>query len=148
MLGLAGLASFAAIVGLAQGMSLGGTRAEAEFPALGPCTVVDGDTLRCSGERVRLLGIDAPEMPGHCREGRDCAEGDPYASTASLQKAMTGELHIERVGQDHYGRTLAMVAGDRGDLSCWQLRKGRATYKANWDDGGRVAQECPAAAAL
>ena len=31
------------------------------------CTVVDGDPLRCGSERVRLLGIDAPELPGHCR---------------------------------------------------------------------------------
>lgn len=30
------------------------------------CEAIDGDTLRCSEiGRVRLLGIDAPEMPGH-----------------------------------------------------------------------------------
>ena len=28
------------------------------------CTVTDGDTVRCNGERIRLLGIDAPELPG------------------------------------------------------------------------------------
>ena len=27
---------------------------------LGPCTVTDGDTLRCGEERLRLTGIDAP----------------------------------------------------------------------------------------
>ena len=36
------------------------------------CTVTDGDTIRCDGEPIRLLGIDTPEVPGHCREGRDC----------------------------------------------------------------------------
>ena len=109
------------------------------------CTVTDGDTLGCGPERIRLLAIDAPELPGHCRPGRDCAPGDPYASTASLDQAMAGELTIERVGQDHYGRTLARVAGAQGDLSCWQLARGHAIYKGSWDDGLRVARSCPGA---
>lgn len=56
---------------------------------------------------------------------------------------MIGELTIKRVGQDDYGRTLAMVAGDKGDLSCWQLRHEQVIYKAEWDDGLNVARTCP-----
>lgn len=111
------------------------------------CEATDGDTLRCGSERVRLLAIDAPELPGHCREGRVCAPGDPYASTSSLADAMTGQLTIARVGQDHYGRTLALVAGSKGDLSCWQLARGQGIYKSAWDNGLRVARACPAAVA-
>lgn len=107
------------------------------------CRVTDGDTIRCGDERIRLLAIDAPEMPGHCRRGRICAPGDPYASTESLRSALTGDLTIDRVGEDHYGRTLARVAGDKGDLSCWQLERGHAIYKADWDNGLRVARTCP-----
>jgi micrococcal nuclease len=33
------------------------------FLCLAP-VAVDGDTLRCGGDLVRLIGIDAPEMPG------------------------------------------------------------------------------------
>jgi endonuclease YncB( thermonuclease family) len=110
------------------------------------CTVTDGDTVNCNGERIRLLGIDAPELPGHCREGRDCAPGDPYASTSSLSRALTGVLRITRVGEDHYGRTLAAMTGDQGDLSCWQLEHGQAIYKRQWDDGQRIAGTCPASA--
>lgn len=120
----------------------GGTAAYAEV--LSGCSVTDGDTIRCGGERIRLLGIDAPELPGHCRSGRTCAPGDPYASTKSLSDALTGPLTIERVGEDHYGRTLAMVAGGNGDLSCWQLAHNQVIYKADWDDGLRVARTCPA----
>lgn len=109
------------------------------------CRVTDGDTIRCQGERIRLLGIDAPELPGHCREGRDCAPGDPWASTASLESAMSPTMRISRVGEDRYGRTLAQVAGDRGDLSCWQLSHDQAIYKPRWDDGLRVARTCPRA---
>jgi endonuclease YncB( thermonuclease family) len=109
------------------------------------CTVTDGDTVRCGGERIRLLGIDAPELPGHCRPGRDCAPGDPYASTSNLSDALSGTIRITRVGEDHYGRTLATMAGSEGDLSCWQLKHGQAIYKPQWDDGARVAHTCPAA---
>lgn len=112
------------------------------------CTATDGDTIRCGGERIRLLAIDAPELPGHCRQGRVCAPGDPYASASSLAEALTGELTIERVGEDHYNRTLARVArvaGARGDLSCLQLENGQAIYKSEWDDGMRIAQRCPGA---
>ena len=110
------------------------------------CTVVDGDTLRCGRERVRLLGIDAPELPGHCQAGRHCAPGDPFASTRSLRDALArGPVSIQRVGQDHYGRTLALVRAGRTDLSCWQVSRSQAIYKPYWDTDGRLAQICPAA---
>ncbi|MDB5581505.1 MAG: nuclease [Bradyrhizobium sp.] len=96
---------------------------------------------------MRLLGIDAPELPGHCRQGRDCAPGDPFRSTASLQVAVDPEMAIERVGQDRYGRTLAMVRGRAGDLSCWQLRHRQAVYRPGWDNGLLVARTCPRVAA-
>lgn len=111
-------------------------------PIAEPCRVVDGDTIRCGSERIRLLGIDAPELPGHCRVGRVCAAGDGPASRDSLATAMVGPLSIERVGKDRYGRTLALVTGARGDLSCWQLRQRQAAYVARWDNGMALAERC------
>lgn len=108
------------------------------------CWATDGDTIRCGKERIRLLGIDAPELPGHCRKGRRCAPGDPYASKASLSGAMAGRLSIRRVGRDRYGRTLALVSGASGDLSCYQLAHGRAIYRADWDNGRLLASICAA----
>jgi len=109
------------------------------------CRVVDGDTLYCDGGRIRLLGIDAPELPGHCAPGRDCAPGDPYESTRSLAEAMGDgrSLAIAVIGSDRYGRTLAMVKGAKGDLSCWQLAHREAIYRSRWDNGGLVAAACP-----
>ncbi|QNE33247.1 thermonuclease family protein [Sphingomonas sp. NBWT7] len=111
--------------------------------SLSGCTATDGDTIRCGDERIRLLAIDAPELPGHCRKGRKCAPGDPYASSANLDAALTGDLSIDRAGEDRYGRTLARVAGAKGDLSCWQLEHAHAIYKVDWDNGWRVARTCP-----
>lgn len=144
---LGGAAAIGVLVGVAPALTLLESSAvTARYGALiGGCSVTDGDTIRCGGERIRLIGIDAPELPGHCRKGRVCAPGDPHASTSSLSDAMTGELTIERVGEDRYGRTLALVAGAKGDLSCWQLAHGQAIYKSAWDDGLRVARACPSA---
>lgn len=127
--------------------SYGGTVADAapqNVSQVSGCSATDGDTLNCAGERIRLLGIDSPEMPGHCAYGRDCVIGDPYAAQASLQSAVQFQygLTIERVGTDRYGRTLGMVYVGNQSLSCHQLAAGQAIYRGDWDDGGRVSNEC------
>lgn len=110
------------------------------------CTVTDGDTLRCGKERIRLLAIDAPEKPGQCRAGRNCAPGDPEASTRNLRAAIATTMVIRRIGYDRFGRTLALVEARGRDLSCHQLESEAAIYNPRWDDGGFVRARCPAAA--
>jgi micrococcal nuclease len=69
---------------------------------------IDGDTFRTAdGRRYRLARIDAPEMPGHCRRGRRCVEGDPYAAKQALQWFLDDDnLVCKPVGTDYYRRTL------------------------------------------
>ena len=138
---LIGAAGIGGVVGVGSTFAPSAPAAVGEI--VSDCRATDGDTIRCGDERIRLLAIDAPELPGHCRRGRKCAPGDPVASTESLRAAMVGTLRIDRVGTDHYGRTLATVVSDRGDLSCWQLSRGQVIYRRDWDDGGRVAATCP-----
>ncbi len=62
------------------------------------CRAVDGDSLRCGRERIRLYDVYAAELnePGG-REAR-----------AKLRRLISsGELRIVRRGRDRYGRTLA-----------------------------------------
>lgn len=114
--------------------------------ALTACTATDGDTLRCGDERVRLLGIDAPELHG-CRPGRQCVAGDGAAARGALVELLAGhQLTIERTGTDVYGRTLAVVFADGRNLSCGMIAAGQAVYVPRWDNGGRVARDCPALA--
>jgi endonuclease YncB( thermonuclease family) len=109
-----------------------------------PVRVLDGDTIVVGKEHIRLLGIDAPEMPGHCRKGRDCAPGDPFQSKAMLEAAITGaKLVIHRVDKDRYGRTVADVFANGTSLSCRQLAAAQAIYWAKYDNRGRIAKECP-----
>lgn len=71
----------------------------------------DGDTVASpSGERIRLLYIDAPEMPSSSRNCRrvHCPAGDPHAAKAALQRALdSGIVTCEGAEQDRYGRRLA-----------------------------------------
>lgn len=104
--------------------------------------VVDGDSLRCGSERLRLLGIDAPELHG-CRPGRQCVAGDGNAAKQSLARGVQlGSFHYERVGRDRYGRSLVMAWAGGTNLACWQIRRGYAEYVAKWDDGSLVAKAC------
>ncbi len=105
------------------------------------CAAIDGDTIRCGRERIRLIGIDAPELAGHCRRGRVCVEGDGEASRRSLAARMEGwQITARRFGRDRYGRTLALVYAGGVNLSCWQVMRGQAQYVPRWDEGTEVSR--------
>lgn len=83
--------------------------------------VVDGDTfaarLRLSSgtetsERIRLRGIDAPEMKAQCADELRRAEA---AATALRAMLAEGGVTISNIGPDKYGRVLADVATKRTD---------------------------------
>ena len=108
------------------------------------CSVTDGDTIRCGDERIRITGIDAPETRA-CRTGRQCVPGDGQASKRALEGLVYGaNLSIVRLGQDRYGRTLAVVYANGTNVACAQLAARQAFYIARWDDDGLVAADCPA----
>lgn len=102
---------------------------EREYRTIVDCPsayVVDGDTLRCGRERVRLLGIDAPEIEP-CPRRRVCAPGDRHASKRSLAVAVRlGPVRYQPITVDRYGRQVAIVWAGAVNLSCWQLRQGQA----------------------
>ena len=128
-----------AILGLAAGAAAGSTIWSSIAGDGGPsftCSspdVLDGDTIDCGSTRVRLSGIDAPELPGHCRPGRICTPGDPYASTANL-RAVIGEqtLTCRQSETDVYGRAIARCTAGEQDLSCAQIDGGFAVRRYGW----------------
>ena len=104
--------------------------------------VVDGDSLRCGDVRLRLLGIDAPELHG-CPRWRTCVSGDGQAAKQSLAAALRlGRLSYRVVTTDRFGRSVVMAWAGKTNLSCWQLQRGQAVYKPQWDNGGLVSAAC------
>lgn len=92
----------------------------------------DGDAIRCggSGRSMRLYAIDAPEMPGACRPGRQCTPGDPFASRDHLRALTAGKTVVCRqVDLDRYGRLVVQCFADRLDLSCAMVRDGFAVER-------------------
>lgn len=90
-------------------------------------SITDGDTLRCrDGTRVRLAGIDAPELPGHCRQGRQCVTGDAAASRRALAQLASGRSLTCRSVGTSYDRIVAFCQSNGVDLSCAQIRRGFA----------------------
>jgi endonuclease YncB( thermonuclease family) len=67
------------------------------------CIAIDGDTLSCEGERIRILGVNSRELHGTCAAA---AWGDRAFTVAAIRR---GPLILERHGLDRYGRTLAVV---------------------------------------
>lgn len=83
---------------------------------------IDGDTLRFGDQRIRLAGIDAPEMEGHCRPGRNCVQGDPIRSQWALHTLVTDEMIECRVeGIDRYQRLVATCVRQRDRLNINQF---------------------------
>ncbi len=89
----------------------------------GAARVVDGDTLRVAGERVRLFGIDAPESGQPCRDGGDCG-----AQSKAHLEALIGGRDVTCVPEDvdRYGRVVATCRVDGADLNRAMVRDGQA----------------------
>jgi len=89
----------------------------------------DGDSFSCAGEKIRVLGIDAPEIkhPDHgILEDQDGGSSAASATQRALKNAK--RILIVRGGKDPYGRTLAHVIVD-GELLGVKLIKGGHAYE-------------------
>jgi endonuclease YncB( thermonuclease family) len=110
-----------AVVAVAATLLQGGGQ-----PFGGRADVVDGDTLRFGAQRVRLTGLDAPELDQTCRD----AAGEGYACGAAAKAFLVGfiggrQVDCLRSGHDRYGRALAKCSVASSDL-------GNAVVGAGW----------------
>ena len=116
-----------AVVAIASLLAAASMAMSDEFT--GPVRVVDGDTLVMDDRKIRLSGIDAPEMRQNCLDlnnqwypcGRKAAQalsrrisGQPVTCALSLQP-------------DQYGRALGSCSFiDGEDMQSWLVRNGWA----------------------
>lgn len=125
---LAGCAGVMALANLRQ------QTATAAVPPLsfGAVRAVDGGTLSAQHDgkpqRIRLAGIDAPELRQTCRDanGRDWSCGAAARMRLAALVAQ-GSLTCTSQGEDRYGRLLAVCsAGGIADLGAELVRGGYA----------------------
>ena len=86
-------------------------------------TVTDGDTLKFGRERVRLWGIDAPEIHQTCPD-RWLAGIEASRKMRELVKGH--ELICENRGYDRYGRMIGLCRADGVDIQAAMVRAGMA----------------------
>lgn len=96
-------------------------------PALtGSVRVADGDSLEIGGERVRLEGIDAPELHQQCGPPDKlwpCGERARAALRALVAK---GEVKCRPVDEDRYARAVSVCTVDGRDIGAALVSDGWA----------------------
>ncbi|MCP9438957.1 MAG: thermonuclease family protein [Nitrospira sp.] len=83
-------------------------------------TVIDGDTIRIGKERIRLRGIDAPEL----------SEPGGWAATQRLTELLrTGSIQLIPRGRDMYDRIVADVFVNGQNVAELLKREGFTTSR-------------------
>ena len=100
----------------------------------GNVTIIDGDTIAVGHERIRILSIDTPET------FRSRCENELVLGLRAKERLRelldSGDIRIERDGQDRYRRTLANVFAGDIDVGETLIREG---YALRYEPG-RVAK--------
>ncbi len=106
----------------------------------GAARAADGDTLTLDGHRIRLAGMDTPEMMQVCkRDGADWRCGVAARSRlAELLRA--GPVTCRTQGTDKYDRWLARCETGAGDLGARMVREGLAVAYGDYEDEERFAR--------
>ena len=95
-------------------------------------SVVDGDTIETSAGRVRIIGIDTPEV-GQCGYG-DASHA--ISEVLSAGDPITLELPKGENDVDKYGRLLRyVVTADGSDIGLRQIEAGYAAPRYDSTDG-------------
>ncbi len=96
--------------------------------------VFDGDTVKLAdGGRVRLVGIDAPELGGRGRPTQ------PYGRKSQfyLNDLVVGQtIDIRRLGVDRYGRILGEIFLEGRNINLMMVEAGMAeVYRGRMEPG-------------
>ncbi len=117
----------------------------------GPARIIDGDTLDVAGERVRLEGIDAPEIKQSCPMAGQPNGTWPAGRVAA--KALRGwvrdrEVACRQTGRDRFGRMLGRCQAGGIDLNAAMIRHGLAWAFLRYSQTFEAQERAARAAAL
>jgi endonuclease YncB( thermonuclease family) len=99
----------------------------------GRAVASDGDSLRIGADRIRLTGLDAPELDQTCWR----ADGAEWPCGRDARALMTqllgrGDVACAPSGTDRFGRTLASCRADGTDIAAAIVEAGLAVSRDDY----------------
>ncbi len=117
-------------------LSIPNLSVSAEKIIIGKAQVIDGDTIKINGKKIRLFGIDAPEKEQICKKvylsffifnfQKDYKCGEK-STLALLKKLKDKEVKcvIEK-NKDKYNRNIGTCYINNQDINSWLVKNGYA----------------------
>lgn len=107
----------------------------------GAVRVVDGDSLEAEGERIRLRGIDAPELSQTCRRG-DAEYRCGYEAREAMRRLIAGRpVDCSGSQRDRYQRLLAVCRAGDVELNRAQVLAGWAVAYGGYSEEEEAAHQ-------
>ena len=111
----------------------------------GRAAVIDGDTLDVAGQRIRLFGIDAPELRQTCFYlGQQVACGR-MAADALAYAVAARPVSCQQVSRDQYNRIVAICRIGSGsaavELNAWLVQNGAAVAERRFSERYVAAEQ-------
>jgi endonuclease YncB( thermonuclease family) len=99
----------------------------------GRAFIIDGDTLKINGIKIRLAGVDAPEISQKCKIRGHIENCGEIVKLRLVQATSNEDITCYGHGKDYFGRVLAECYVNDININKWLLREGLAVYYYNKD---------------
>lgn len=99
----------------------------------GRAFIIDGDTLKINGIKIRLVGVDAPEISQKCKTHGHIENCGEIVKLRLVQATSNEDTTCYSHGRDYFGRVLAECYVNDININKWLLREGLAVYYYNKD---------------
>ncbi len=106
----------------------------------GAARAADGDTLTLGGRRIRLSGMDAPELTQSCRRGEEDWLCGASARSHLAEMLRRGDIACSLIGTDKYSRTLARCRLGEEDVGERMVRDGLAVSYGDYEQAEALAR--------
>lgn len=107
----------------------------------GGAVAIDGDTLVMDGRRIRLRGLDAPELAQTCERAGVTYRCGEEARAAARALVVGQPVSCLARGRDRYDRLLATCAVRGLDIGADLVRRGLAVSFGGYESEEREARD-------
>lgn len=101
-------------------------------PVIGKARVSDGDSFWMGEQRIRLLGLDAPELSQQCEEADGASWPCGRAARDRMASLLAGPVDCVPEQHDRYQRLLARCTASGRDLGAVMVSEGLAVSSGDY----------------